>query len=251
MGTTFKDHFSQHAADYAQARPTYPAALFDWLAAQCSGHALAWDAGCGNGQAAVDLAERFERVIATDPSATQIAAAVPHPSVDYRVEPAESPTLTDASADLVTVAQAMHWFDVTAFHASVHRVLRPGGLIAAWSYGPCHVDAAIDAVFMRLYEDVLGAFWPPERAHVETGYRDLPFPYEPVPPPSLELIQRWTLPQYLDYLRSWSATQHYLRVHGRDPVSVMTDDFALAWGKPDDARHVRWTLAMRAGRRGH
>jgi len=248
MAATFKDHFSPHADRYAQARPTYPAALFDWLASQCDHHALAWDAGCGNGQAACDLAARFARVVATDPSAAQIAAAAPHAGVEYRVEPAEQPSLDDASVDLVTVAQAMHWFEPGAFHSAVHRVLRPGGVIAAWSYGLCHVDAAVDAVFMRLYDDVLGPFWPPERVHVESGYRNLPFPYEPLHAPAFVLLQSWTLPQYLDYLRSWSASQRYQRANGEDSISLMAEAFAAAWGEPTTPRDVRWPLAMRAGR---
>src|SRR5690606_31583471 len=130
---SFHDHFSGHAAGYAQARPTYPEALFDWLAAQCAQRELAWDAGCGNGQAAIALARHFARVIATEPSAEQVAQAPAHPRVEYRVEPAESPSLADASADLVTVAQAMHWFDLDRFHVGVRRVLRPGGLVAVWT----------------------------------------------------------------------------------------------------------------------
>ena len=131
----FKDHFSGHAAAYARARPTYPDALFDWLAAQCAGHALAWDAGCGNGQASIALASRFDRVHASDPSATQVAAAPTHPRVAWHVEPAEQCSLPDASADLVTVAQAYHWFDYERFAAEATRVLRPGGVVAVWAYG--------------------------------------------------------------------------------------------------------------------
>lgn len=245
--TAFKDHFSGHATGYAAARPGYPPALFDWLATQAPAQGLAWDAGCGNGQAALGLAAHFDRVVATDPSAAQIAAATAHPRIDYRVEPAELPTLDDASVDLVVVAQAMHWFDLPRFHAAVRRVLRPGGVIAAWCYELTRVSPAVDAVFSRLYDDVLGAYWPAERRHVESGYRDLPFPYQSLPTPSFELCCRWTLPRYLDYLRSWSATQRYLRTEGQDPVTAMSDAFAEAWGTPTRSRDVRWPLSLRVG----
>ena len=132
---TFKDLFSGHAGVYAQARPDYPPALFEWLARQCAGRGLVWDAGCGNGQASVALAAHFDRVVASDPSAAQIAQAGAHPHVEYRVEAAEAPSLPDASVDLVTVAQAYHWFDHERFHAQVRRVAKPGAVIAVWTYG--------------------------------------------------------------------------------------------------------------------
>lgn len=246
--SAFKDHFSGHAARYAAARPHYPAVLFEWLAAQAPARRLAWDAGCGNGQAACALAEHFEHVVASDPSQAQIAAALPHPRVDYRVEPAETPSLEPASVDLVTVAQALHWFDLARFHAAVGRVLRPRGVIAVWSYGLTHVDAAVDAVFMQLYDDVLGRYWPPERVHVEQGYRRLPFPYAPIEVPEFVVEHDWTLAQYVDYLRSWSATQRYLQAEGNDPVALLEAAFARAWGASDATRRVRWPLAMRVGR---
>ena len=114
---TFKDHFSGHASLYAQARPHYPDALFDWIAQAAPSRECAWDVGCGNGQASVALAQRFERVVATDPSAQQIGNAEPHPRVEYRVEPGERTAIPARSMDAITVAQALHWFDHDAFFA--------------------------------------------------------------------------------------------------------------------------------------
>lgn len=244
---TFKDYFSGHAADYAQARPRYPDALFDWLAAQCPHRELAWDAGCGNGQAAVALARHFDRVIATDPSAGQVAQAAPHPRVDYRVEPAESPTLDDGSVDLVTVAQAFHWFDAQRFHDAVRQVARPGAIVALWSYGLSRVTPAVDAVYHALYDGLLGPYWTPERQHVEDGYATLPFPYDAVEAPAFAMALSWTLPQYLAYLRTWSASQRYRREVGRDAVAHVADDMADAWGDPTLARRVRWPISLRVG----
>jgi SAM-dependent methyltransferase len=244
----FQDHFSGHAAGYAQARPTYPAALFDWIAMQCPRRGRAWDAGCGNGQASIALAAQFEAVFATDPSAEQVAAAPRHPRVTYAVEPAEQCSLPDRSVDLVTVAQALHWFDQARFHAGVARVLRPDGLFAAWSYERCLVTPAIDAVFERLYGPELGAWWPPERRHVEARYTTLPFPYAELATPVFELRCAWTLAQYLAYLRTWSACQRRLKAEGVDAVAGLEDAFATAWGEPDTVRAVRWPLAVRVGR---
>jgi ubiquinone/menaquinone biosynthesis C-methylase UbiE len=246
---TFKDHFSGHAGAYAAARPTYPPALFDWIASVCEGRWLAWDVGCGNGQAALALAERFDRVIATDPSAAQIAEAIPRTNVEYRVERAEASTLAAGSADLVTVAQALHWLELDAFFGEVRRVLAPTGVLAVWCYGLSTVSPPVDAVFTDLYTDTLGTYWPPERRHIEAGYRTLPFPFtaiEPVPP--FEMRCDWTLAQYLAYLRSWSASQRYLAETGRDAIADLEPRFAAAWGDPAEPRPVRWPLAVRAGR---
>ena len=243
----FKDHFSSHAAVYRQARPRYDPAFFAWLAQQCAQRELAWDAGCGNGQATVALAPHFARVVGTDPSAPQVENAQAADSVEYRVEAAEQCSLPDASADLVTVAQALHWFDLDAFHAQVHRVLRPGGIVAQWSYADCRVGSAVDAVKNRLYVDVLDSYWAPERRLVESGYRELAFPFVRIEAPAFELRVEWNLAQFLAYLRSWSATQKYIQAHGVDPVGELEGDFARAWGDAAQPHPVVWDLATRVG----
>jgi SAM-dependent methyltransferase len=248
LTVAFQDHFSGHAAGYAQARPTYPEQLFSWLASRCPRRAFAWDAGCGNGQASVALARHFDAVYASDPSAAQIAAARPQARVRYAVEAAEACSLPDRQADLVAVAQALHWFDQDRFHAQVARVLRPDGLFAAWSYEHCHVTPAVDVVFEPLYTEALGPWWPPERRHVEAGYRTLPFPYDEIETPAIELRCDWTLAQFLAYLRSWSACQRRLAAEGVDAVAQYADAFAAAWGEPGTVRAVRWPLTLRAGR---
>jgi SAM-dependent methyltransferase len=245
---SFQDHFSAQAASYAQSRPHYPAALFSWLAAQCRGHALAWDAGCGNGQASIALAAHFDAVLGTDPSAAQIASATAHPGVRYAVEPAEHCSLGDASADLVTVAQAYHWFDQSRFCAEARRVLQPDGVIAIWSYAESRVDPAVDAVFDELHHVRLGDYWPAGRDHVLNRYRDLPFPFTPIAAPAFEMRSDWTLAQYLAYLRSWSASQRYLERTGRDAVSEIEATMSAAWGDPALRRIVQWPLLLLVGR---
>ena len=245
---SFKDHFSGHAGVYHEARPSYPEALFDWLAAQAPARRLAWDAGCGNGQASVALAARFAQVHATDPSAAQIGNADARPNIDYRVEPAEACSLAAASADLATVAQALHWFDHARYYAEVRRVLAPGGLVAAWSYADCHVAPAVDAVKNHLYVDLTGPYWPPERRYIEEGYRTLPFPFDELAAPAFDMQVEWTLAQFTAYLRSWSATQRCLAATGADPMAQIEADLARAWGDPAQARRVRWDFNLRVGR---
>lgn len=246
----FKDHFSAHARAYAEARPGYPPELFSWLAAQCPGHQLAWDVACGNGQASVGLAGYFDRVWASDASASQIAAARPWAGVHYAVEPAEACTLGPASADLIAVAQAWHWFDQERFAAELRRVLRPGGLFAAFNYGLSTVTPAVDAVFRHLHDDLLADDWPAQRAFAVERFGELPLPYPALAvTPTLAIECQWTLGQYSAYLRSWSASQRYLERIGSDPVALLGADFARAWADPERVRTVRWPLTLRACRK--
>lgn len=245
----FKDHFSGHARAYASARPGYPQALFDWIASLPAERAMAWDAGCGNGQAALALAKDFEAVLASDPSAEQVAQAPRHPRIEYRVEAAEDCSLPAASVDAICVAQALHWFNLPRFFATLHRVLKPGGVLVAWTYESCRVDPRLDAVFDRLYLERLGPWWPPERRLVERGYRDIILPLQPVAEvPVLSIELDWTLEQFLDYLRSWSASARCLRETGRDAVGEYAAALGDAWGAPEHTRRVTWPLAIRAGR---
>jgi SAM-dependent methyltransferase len=248
MSLNFKDHFSGHADLYAQARPRYPGALFEWIARQSPMRRCVWDVACGNGQASVALAEKFDRVVATDPSAQQITQAQRHPRVEYRVEPAEHSSMEDRSVDAVTVAQALHWFDLPRFVEEVRRVARPGALFAAWSYAGCNVGAKVDAVIARLYEGILGEYWPPERRLVEEGYASLEIPFPQIEAPAFEMRTDWNAEQLLAYLRSWSAAQRYRKATGSDAVAEISDELRSAWGDAHSSRAVRWKLALRAAR---
>ena len=243
---TFPDHFSTVAAQYAASRPHYPAAMFAWLASQAPSHALAWDAGCGNGQASVGLAAHFTRVIATDASAQQIANAERRANVRYAVRGETNPDLADGSVDLVTVAQALHWFDRPTFYLDVKRVLKPGGVLAVWTYAHARIDPVIDVVVHAWYRGALDDYWPAERKHTETDYRDIGFPYAQIPAPAFDMSVHWTREQFVAYLRTWSAVNEYARRTGGDAMQLVLPDLLAAW--PDDnIRHVRWPLTVFAG----
>jgi SAM-dependent methyltransferase len=245
----FKDHFSGHAAGYARNRPGYPPALFAWLASQSPALDRAWDCGTGSGQAAVPLADHFAAVVATDPSAEQIRNAAPHPRVTYRVAPAEESGLEEGSASLVSVAQALHWFDLPRFWAEAGRVLKPGGLLAAWTYPLMSVTPAVDAVVGRFYDGEVGPYWPPERRLVDEEYRTIAFPWTEVEVPSFAIELGWTLGDLLAYVRTWSAVQRYRKQHGTDPVDGIERELADAWGAADAVHAVHWPLVVRAVRK--
>ena len=243
----FKDHFSIAAHEYDRFRPGYPAGLIDFLAGVAPSTGLAWDCATGTGQAAVALARRFDRVIATDASSAQIEHAVAHPRVSYKVAPAEACGLDNHAADLVTVAQALHWLDLERFYAEVLRVARPGAVFAAWTYSLADADPAIDPLVAAFYEQ-MGPWWPPERSHVENGYRQLRFPFEPIAAPAFEIREAWPLERLLGYFSTWSAVNRCRKETGRDPVVALGERLAAAWGDPAEPRPVRWPLHLRVGR---
>jgi SAM-dependent methyltransferase len=243
----FKDHFSGHAADYRRFRPRYPAELFQWLAEQAPQRERAWDCATGSGQAACALASYFNEVWATDASAEQIAHARTCEKVRYSVSPAEESGFDERSVDLISVAQALHWFDHDRFYTEARRVMRPGSLIAVWSYNLFHINTIIDAVVDRLYSETLRGYWPAERRWVDNDYRDLPFPFTPVATPPFKMVTRWSLEQLKGYLGTWSAVRRYAALHKKDPIADLNDELDHLWGKCGK-REVRWPLALRVGR---
>ena len=249
----FKDYFSGHATDYARYRPTYPAALYEYCATLPARTELALDCATGNGQAALGLAERFARVVGTDASAQQVAAA-PRPgggrprNTLFAVAPAERAPLAERSADLVMVAQALHWLHHDAFYREVERVLAPGGALIATMYDFLEGGADIDAAVLALRHHV-DAFWPPERAGTtQEGFAALPFLCREETPPRITMLREWTLAELLGYLSTWSAVRRYMAAHGSDPVAAVEPLFAAAWGDPETRRPIRWPLMVRVGR---
>jgi SAM-dependent methyltransferase len=245
----FTDHFAPVSGDYRRHRPMYPPELFDWLAGVVPHHRLAWDCATGTGQAAGELTRHFDQVVATDASPHQIAMAEAHPGVTFAVAPAESSGLSDHSVALVTVAQALHWFNLDAFYAEVRRVLSPGGVVAVWSYGLIRTgDTPIDAALDAFHDTDMGPYWPPERRHVVNGYRDLAFPFHTLDTPDFAMLCRWNLQQLTGYLGTWSAVARRREATGEDPLEALRERLGPLWGDAACAREVCWPLSLRVGR---
>ncbi|MFH2134383.1 MAG: class I SAM-dependent methyltransferase [Pseudomonadota bacterium] len=242
------DHFSAVATAYAAFRPNYPSELFDWLASIVPSRRQAWDCAAGSGQATIPLASRFEQILATDISAAQLSSIPALPNISTRVATAENSGLSDCSTDLVTVAQALHWFDQPAFHSEVQRVLRPGGMIAVWGYSFLSVPIpVVQRLLDAFYASSIGHYWPPERVHVENGYRDLSFPYTRIKAPAFDMRQRWTRDHLLGYLRSWSAVGRFHADKGYDPVDAFAADIASHWAE-EEVLTISWPLFLHVGR---
>lgn len=244
---SFKDYFSEQAAAYASYRPHYPASLFTWLAKTCPQHRRAWDCATGSGQAAAALAQHFAQVIATDASHAQLRQAQPQAGIRYVCASAEQVPLANNSLDLVTVAQAAHWFDLPRFYREVERVLRPEGVLAIWSYGLFRISPAIDAIVQHYYEHTLGTYWPPERRHIDQAYAQIFFPYSLLTTPLFTMQAEWNLPQVMGYLATWSATRLYRKTTGEDPLPALQSELAAHWNSPAQTRSVQWPLHLKVG----
>ena len=245
--STFPDHFSGNAAGYATYRPAYPDAFVAAIAALAPGRTLAWDCATGNGQAARLLAAHFDRVIATDASAEQIENAVPHARVQYRVGREDSSGAERQSVDVVTVATALHWLDLQRFYDEVRRVLLPGGVIAAWGYGYPSVSPEIDTVIHWFGRERIARYWPPERYHLESGFRDLVFPFEEIPFGERTMTVRLSREQFTGYVDTWSAVARSRRHETADAIDEFRERISRHWSG-DELLDVTWPLYSRIGR---
>ena len=240
--------FSVRSGEYAAARPHYPRELFQYLADLCPDTQRAWDCGTGSGQAAVGLAEEFAQVDATDVSAQQIANAVQHERVHYSVQPAEQTSFAFGSFSLVTVAQALHWFDFGRFWPEVHRVLRPGGIFAAWTYTLPILSEALDSIVAMRLLKVIKDYWAPQNRIAWDAYATIPFPFHELVPPQITMQVTWNLAQFTAYLGTWSATRRCVEANGTAFFETFSSELAAAWGDPSLPQVVRMEFFCKVGR---
>lgn len=246
--TNFKDHFSQFSKIYANGRLRYPPELFSYLTSLTNEHELAWDCGTGNGQAALGLQENYTKIVATDPSPEQIANCSPGPNITYLVEAAESSSLSAGSVDIVTIGIALHWFDFDLFYAEVKRVLKKGGIVAAWAYFLPTISLDIDLILKNFTEQTLKAFWKPEIKFIHEGYRTLPFPFEEITTPDFVIQKRMNLEEYIEHMYTWSAVQYYMKEKDSSPVEIIYEELLAAWGTPETEKEITWKMPLRVGR---
>jgi SAM-dependent methyltransferase len=245
---TFTDLFSDKAQLYATARPRYPSALFSILVKLAPSATCAWDCGTGNGQAAISLADHFETVFASDPSAEQIANAVPARNVHYSVQTAEATTFSHQTFDAVCVAQALHWFKFDEFFTEVRRVAKPGAIFCAWGYDWLRISQDFDRAFQESILDVVAPFWAPQNSILWRGYADVRLPFERIFLPPLQIESHWNFYQVMAYVRTWSAVRRCEAQSGASFLVAAEQRLALHWGPPEVERLVSMPLYTLAGR---
>lgn len=241
-----KDNFSVQSAGYAQYRPTYPTELYDFLLSLVTNQETAWDCATGNGQVATALAEHFNHVLATDISQNQLSHAVQKENITYLLESSDKSSFADDTFDLITVAQAIHWFDFDAFYSEVKRTLKPFGIIAVFGYGVMKIDEKVDSVIHKLYKTILGQYWDDERSYIDQGYQTLPFPFQELPVPDLSIKTLWNFEQLTGYLNTWSAVQHFQKANGSNPLEEVIAELHLAWGEGN--KDITFPILLKVGK---
>ncbi len=245
--STFKDYFSGHAQDYARYRPKYPEAVFRFISELAPSHTVAWDCGCGNGQAAIALTKYFKKVIATDASKAQIDQAFQCDAIAYRVAPAEHSGIESNCLDAIVCANALHWFDLDAFFQEARRTMRNGAVIAVWAYGRASANPELDLVVESFNQRALASLWAPETNHIVHKYKSFEFPFHEIEAPTFDMSMQWTFEQFAGYLSTWSAMQSLVKQQGTDRVEQFFEELKSAWGNPEKVRTVKTPLFMRIG----
>lgn len=244
----YVDHFGTKSDEYQLYRPDYPKELYQYLAGLVAKRDLAWDVGTGNGQAAVQLAPYFKQVIASDVNQSQLDHAQKVENVHYYCWPAETTGLPDSSVDLITIAQALHWFDFNNFYKEVKRVAKYSAIIAAWCYSLGSVNRIIDPVIEHLYFEILGStYWPKERRYIDEEYQTIPFPFDKVNPPEFRIKKEIDFVQFMGYLNTWSAVKEYQQMNQENPINLIFPALQKAWGDPTAKRIITWPIHLIAG----
>lgn len=242
-----KDLFSTHSDQYAKYRPVYPPELYQFINSLVTEKKCAWDCATGNGQVAFELSKSFERVFATDISQPQMDHAARADNIEYSLQPAEKTVFDDDFFDLVTVGQAIHWFDFDAFYGEVNRVSKTGGTLALVGYGRMKLNPVIDAVIDHFYEEVIGKYWNDERRYIDERYLTLPFPYKELPSPEFSINLEWNKKQFFGYLGTWSAVKHFIKAEGFDPLEQLKEEIDKHWND-DEIRQLVFPLLTKFAR---
>lgn len=240
--------FSGHAPEYSQFRPVYPPQLVKAISRLVKYRGVVWDVGCGSGQMSVPLAEHFQLVCASDISEKQVAEAPGHKGILYTVQPAEQTDFPDEFFDMVVAAQSIHWFNHEAFYREVNRVLGDGGVMVAVAYGLISINPALDVVINKLYHDVVGPYWQPERKFIESGFSTMPFPFDTIAFPDSSMKFSWNFKQLLGYLDTWSAVKLYEQEKGENPLETIKEQLQMSWGN-NNVQEVFFPLMIKAGRK--
>ena len=241
-----KDNFSTQAKAYSQYRPYYPPEMISYIVNFVIDKAVALDVATGNGQVAAALTPYFKEVYGTDISAKQLQNATPAPNLIYKEGSAEDTGFKNEQFSLITVAQAIHWFEFDTFYAEVKRILKPDGIFAVMGYGLFSTNPETDIIINHFYKDIIGSYWDTERRYIDENYTTIPFPFKEINTKKFTNHFTWTFEQLTGYLETWSAVQHYIKQNGTNPIDLIRDDLQASWGNSD--KQVTFPLLLRIGK---
>ncbi len=241
-----KDNFSVQAAAYAQFRPYYPAEMIDYIVGLANAKGTALDIATGNGQVAHALTPYFNEVYGIDISSKQLQNAKAAPNLIYKESSAENTDFKKEQFDLITVAQAIHWFKFDEFYKEIFRILKPDGLFAVMGYGLFSTNPDSDKILRHFYNDIVGPYWDAERKYIDENYQTIPFPFQGIETKTFTNDLVWTFEQLTGYLETWSATQHYIKQNGSNPVDDIRTELRQSWEANN--KEVTFPLLLRLGK---
>ena len=241
-----KDNFSNQASQYSKFRPHYPEALINHVLSFVKHKDTALDVATGNGQVAIALSRQFHTVYATDISENQLLHAPQIINIIYKNQSAESTDFHYNQFDLITVAQAVHWFDFNTFYAEVYRILKPNGIIAILGYGLFSTNPDADTILLDFYHNIVGPFWDAERKYLDEHYKTIPFPFEELEAEQFSNEFTWNFDQLVGYLETWSAVEHYKAHHNQNPIDLIREELETSWNNND--KKVTFPMLLRIGK---
>jgi hypothetical protein len=241
--------FGLDAGAYRAFRPTYPDSLYIWLAGLCAKRACALDCATGNGQAALGLAQYFDRVVATDTDAAQIASATAHERIEYVVTAAEDLPADLGPFDLVTIAQGAHWFDLDRFYERLRPLLSPEAAIAIWGYSHCRINTQIDAALETCLVEAVDPYWAQGNRIIMDHYRTIPFPWDEIEAPAFVIQEHWDRDEFFGFVRTWSAYKRLLAAGAPDPLIALAEQLDVTGLWPGGTKQqVKFDIHLRVGR---
>lgn len=239
-----KDNFSKQASEYSKFRPQYPDEMIDYLVSFVKNKDTALDIATGNGQVAHKLSRFFKTVYGIDISQNQLANAISAQNIIYKVAAAEDTSFENHKFDLITVAQAVHWFEFDSFYKEIYRILKPDGIFAVLGYGLFSTNTDSDKILRNFYSDIVGPYWDAERKYLDENYKTIPFPFDEIIAKPFENHFIWTFEELIGYLETWSATQHYISKNKQNPLDLIYDELKNSWQKNDKKVVFPWLLRI-------
>ncbi len=239
------DNFSGQAKTYAKYRPVYPKELYHYILALVDNKNRAWDCGTGNGQVANILANHFTAVNASDISENQLKNALPRKNIHYTNQRAEKTNFSDQYFDLITIGQAIHWFDFKAFYKEVRRVAKQESLIAVFGYGLLRIEG-INQELDHFYYNIIGPYWNKERRYIDEAYQTIPFPFREISTEKdFHIKDNWQIEDLEGYLNSWSSVQRFIQQEEYNPVSPFIQQLQKTW--KNGQKWVQFPIILRVG----